>query len=115
MAPRAVFPAPFRFIYWLAKWIYKQKLKSEAMKENMDQKEAYYMLLKRLLALKHQAEYENTDEDNLKDLRTDLLFDLSKQMNQINSLKADKETTTDQLREMIEQLQAQLSAREKME
>ena len=85
------------------------------MKENMEQKEAYYTLLKRLLALKHQAEYENTDEDNLKDLRTDLLFDLRKQMNTINSFKTDKETTTDQLRERIEQLQAQLSEREKME
>ena len=85
------------------------------MKANVEQKEAYYTLLKRLLALKQQAEYENTDEDNLKDLRTDLLFDLGKQMKKITMVKRNEETTTNQLREMIEQLQAQLDEREKLE
>ena len=78
LAPRAVFPSPLRWIYYLAKFIYRRKNeKKQGRNESNIQKTRYFQLLKHLILAKQQYEYENTEEDNLTDLRTDICQDMN--------------------------------------
>ena len=55
MAPRAVFPTPFRWIYYVAKYVYRcRQPESRGKTEVMLKKKKYFELLKKLIGLDQQ-------------------------------------------------------------
>jgi len=86
LAPRAVFPAPFSPFYYLTLAIYRcRRHKKQGEKRILEQKANYFKLLKRLTQGKQQAEYENSEEDNINDLKVDLLNQMRKMSRQIKN------------------------------
>eukprot|EP00092_Neocalanus_flemingeri_P014695 GFUD01015857.1.p1 GENE.GFUD01015857.1~~GFUD01015857.1.p1 ORF type:complete len:290 (-),score=51.62 GFUD01015857.1:8-784(-) len=75
--PVEIFPAPFRWIYYLAKSIYRcKKINDQA--SNKQDKMKYFCLLRELILNKQEAEFENSSEDKTNDLRKDILNELQK-------------------------------------
>merc|ERR1719458_1229049 len=89
LEPRAVFPAPFSPFYYLTLAIYRcRRHKKQGKKRILEQKKNYFKLVKRLTQGKQQAEYENSEEDNINDLKVDLLNQMRKMSVQIkNSIR----------------------------
>ena len=81
--PRAVFPAPFRWIYYSAKFVYRFKLQRKAGKgifqsalkmlkgpppkteqnQILKQKASYFKLLKKFIRVKQLSSEKNTEEN----------------------------------------------------
>ena len=75
LTPGSAFPPPFHLIYLLAWRVFRCKRngkKSEGMKQTLEKKQNYFLLLKRLLQLKQYRDSHKTEVDKLADLRKDL-------------------------------------------
>ena len=77
MVPRAIFPVPFRWFYYLAKTVYTHKKNKDQDLIKQDEKK-YFCLLRELILNKQAADFEKTDEDKIADLRQDILNELRK-------------------------------------
>ena len=77
LAPRETFPMPFRWIYWLAKIVYKCKKKNyvEAAKQD---KQKYFFLLRELILNKQESDKEISYEDKIDDLKKDIINEVRK-------------------------------------
>ena len=74
--PRANFPAPFRWIYYMAKlirWIKgKFSVPGRKYEPQTSEQEIYMVLLQKLITTKMHSEAEATENENFKDLRIDV-------------------------------------------
>ena len=77
MEPMEIFPVPFRWLYWVAKAVYKCK-KSDRLEPYKQDKKKYFLLLRELILNKQEAEYETSDEDKFNDLKKDLINEMRK-------------------------------------
>ena len=75
LAPRTVFPPPFRWLYYFAKlgrWIRRQRGGKEQSSGKESQVEEYMDLVHKLILTKIQSDKETTVQDDFKDLKIDL-------------------------------------------
>jgi hypothetical protein len=74
LAPRAIFPPPFRWIYYFAKFARYCKERRGRAEDvtGSDGRDDYFQLLQRLIRTKMQSEVETTIQEDFKDLRIDL-------------------------------------------
>ena len=77
MAPSEIFPAPFRWIYWMAKAVYNCK-KSRSLETVRQDKQRYFLLLRELILNKQESEYERSYEDKFDDLKKDIVNEMRK-------------------------------------
>ena len=77
MEPRAIFPVPFRWFYYLARTVYTHKKNKDQDLIKEDEKK-YFYLLRELILNKQAADFEKSDEDKIGDLRQDILNELRK-------------------------------------
>ena len=75
LATQAVFPSPFRWVYYLAHFVFQLK---RGRASTNQEKRTYLKLLKRLILTKQRKEYAKTDKDQIADVRTDMALDLKK-------------------------------------
>ena len=72
-----IFPAPFRWPYYIAKWVYKWKKSSKEVVIREDHQK-YYQLLCELIHSKQKADLEESVSARNKDLMTDIINELKK-------------------------------------
>ena len=73
LTPGSAFPPPFHLIYLLARSVFRcKRQRSEGVKQTLEKKQNYFLLLKRLLQLKQYRDSHKTEVDKLTDLRKDL-------------------------------------------
>ena len=77
MAPREIFPAPFRWFYWIAKAVYNCK-KRRSLEPVRQDKQKYFLLLRELILNKQESEYETSYEDKFDDLKKDIVNEMRK-------------------------------------
>ena len=91
--PRAVLPSPFRFVYYIAKFIYFCKMKGSQTSENNRQHEKfqnYKQKLVEIVNIKVHSDYENSIQDDFTDLKQDLQNHISeKQKTSVNTLQKE--------------------------
>ena len=91
--PRAVLPSPFRFVYYIAKWIYICKKRSSEASESGTEKEKYQNYKQKLIEIvriKVHSDYENSIQDDFTDLKQDLKNHISeKQKTSVNTFQKD--------------------------
>ena len=91
--PRAVLPSPFRFVYYIAKWIYFCKKRSSETSESGTEKEKYQNYKQKLIEIvriKVHSDYENSIQDDFTDLKQDLKNHISeKQKTSVNTLQKE--------------------------
>ena len=75
MEPLQIFPVPFRWIYYLAKAVYKCKKIDHANKQD---KKKYFCLLRELIVNRQKAEFVKSSEDTMNDLKKDIINDFEK-------------------------------------
>ena len=68
---------PFRWLYYLARTVYSHK-KNDEQDPNNQEKKKYFCLLRELILNKDAADFENSSEDKINDLRRDILNELRK-------------------------------------
>ena len=83
LTPGSAFPPPFHLIYLLALNVFHCKrrgCKGEGETQTLKKKQTYFLLLKRLLQLKHYRDSHKTEVDKLADLRMDLYEKLTEKV-----------------------------------
>ena len=91
LTPGSAFPPPFHLIYLLALNVFHCKrhgcrrgglgeTKMEGVTQTLKKKQTYFLLLKRLLQLKHYRDSHKTEVDKLADLRMDLYEKLTEKV-----------------------------------
>ena len=83
LATQAVFPSPFRWVYYLANFVFQFKGRRGSTNQ---EKRTYLKLLKRLILTKQRKEYAKTDKDQIADFRTDLALDMKKMKEEMKNL-----------------------------
>ena len=80
MRKKSTFPPPFQSIYYIARFVRwcKTKTAVEKVVVDVESKLKYLMLLKKLITIKQQKEFESTDENNLEDLRRDMKLEIQR-------------------------------------
>ena len=78
LAPCEIFPAPFRWIYWIAKAVYNCKKSGPMMEPYRQDKQKYFFLLRELILNKQDSEYETSYEDKIDDLKKDIVNEMRK-------------------------------------
>lgn len=80
MRKKSTFPPPFQSIYYIARFVRwcKTKTAEEKVVVDVESKLKYLMLLKKLITIKQQKEFESTDENNLEDLRRDMKLEIQR-------------------------------------
>ena len=95
MPDKAAFPSPFQWIYFISVCVFNCK---SGIREKKEQdKRTYFKLLKKLIQIMQNQEFEKIAGERLSDLRTDLNLDLAKMREQIktDSAKLWKEKAAD--------------------
>ena len=90
LTPGSAFPPPLHLIYILAWRVFRCKRKgkkSEGMKQTLEKKQNYFLILKRLLQLKQYRDAQKTDLEKLTDLRKDLFEKLTEQVQKMQKGK----------------------------
>ena len=75
LTPKATLPPPLNIFYYFARSVFLFKNECKAKKLNMlsdEKRRKYILLLDRLIKLKMHLEHEDSVEDDLNDLRTDV-------------------------------------------
>eukprot|EP00090_Calanus_glacialis_P013538 TRINITY_DN22207_c0_g1_i1.p1 TRINITY_DN22207_c0_g1~~TRINITY_DN22207_c0_g1_i1.p1 ORF type:complete len:454 (+),score=63.52 TRINITY_DN22207_c0_g1_i1:134-1363(+) len=125
LAPRAVLPPPFRFIYYFAKFMRFLKGKctcckgayccdsaAKDVKEDKEKKNKEYRdLLQKLVKTKQHSDYENSIQDDFRDLRQDIQNTVSdkvkpvhEEMNELQRMMKELLTTNQELKSEIQSL-----------
>jgi len=90
---KSTFPPPFQWIYYIARLVNRCK-KGSATKDDkkydQEQKLEYLKLLKELILTKQKNEFENSEEDNIEDLRAHLKQDMAEEMQKMKLEIMDK-------------------------
>ena len=93
MRKKSTFPPPFQWIYYIARLVNRCKKGSAAKddkKYDQEQKLEYLKLLKELILTKQKNEFENSEEDNIEDLRAHLKQDMAEEMQKMKAEIMDK-------------------------
>ena len=77
MTPRACFPSPFGFFFYITKFIYHLKNPKPTSRKRSEKKK-YFKLLKELISVAQQRENETTEEDSFSDLKIDLFEEMKR-------------------------------------
>ena len=75
MEPLQIFPVPFRWIYYVAKAVYKCKKTGH---DNKQDKKKYFCLLHKLIINRQKAKFKKSSEDLMDDLKKDIINDFEK-------------------------------------
>ena len=77
MTPRACFPSPFGFFFYITKIIYRLK-NPNPTSQRRSEKKRYFKLLKELITVAQQRENETGEEDSFSDLKIDLFEEMKR-------------------------------------
>ena len=77
MTPRACFPSPFGFFFYITKFIYRLKNPNPSSKKRREKKK-YFKLLKELITVAQERENETLEEDGFSDLKVDLFEEMKR-------------------------------------
>ena len=84
MEPRAIFPVPFRWFYYLATTVYRSKKSKE---QNTLKQKKYFCLLRELILSNQAAILDMSIEDKISDLRQDILNELRNELRKLKDVK----------------------------
>ena len=87
MRKKSTFPPPFQWIYYIALLVNRCKKGSAKDDKKCDKKQKirYLELLKELILTKQKNEFENSEEDNIEDLRAHLKQDMAEEMQKMKA------------------------------
>lgn len=77
MTPRACFPSPFGFFFYITKFIYRLK-NPNPTSQRRSEKKRYFKLLKELISVAQQRENETAEEESFSDLKIDLFEEMKR-------------------------------------
>ena len=112
-APRTVFPAPLRWIYLLAKYVYRSKKSAELGKEDITRRKTKYFYLLRQLVKMAVHQRGDTERDEKKRFKEQIEVEKKEKLRLQERVEEEKSEKI-RLREDVERLQTMLNSAQQL-
>ena len=112
-APRTVFPAPLRWIYLLAKYVYRSKKSAELGKEDITRRKTKYFYLLRQLVKMAVHQRGDTERDEKKQFKEQIEVEKKEKLRLQERIEEEKSEKI-RLREDVERLQTMLNSAQQL-
>ena len=112
-APRTVFPAPLRWIYFLAKYVYRSKRSAEMGKEDITRRKTKYIYLLRQLVKMAVHQRGDTERDEKMHFKEQIEVEKKEKLRLEERIEEEKGEKI-RLREDVERLQTMLNSAQQL-